>query len=397
MRRFFAIVAVCFASSAASAQVRPPYLGVVSADNVSLRAGPGEAMEETGVIPRGERLTVVQEVGEKWLAVMPPQGQISWIKFRCIEEIGDAATAMTPRNVRVLCDSEIDVAAGRPGDPKPLNVRPTKVPDGTLVVLIGPKVLIGQETWVPITPPAGDVRFIPKAAVDFARGVSTQNFKVSTPGKPVVPEIAAMPPASGAAVPVGGTGFPMTDNVAPGRQVPGTTVGRARPTNWPNDPLWIEAETAEQARDYPRAERLYLQLAANNNRPGGDQELVNLCFTRVHEVRKKQSVRPGTGTEPRGDESRPSAPRADDAAGPAWYGPGELRRAGFRVEGRSTFALVDRAGKVRCYIVAASNVDVENQLGREVEVFGSVAYPNDLRGVGLLTASRIQTAGRRRE
>jgi len=384
MRLLLAILAIGVVCSSATAQVRPPYLGIVAADNVSLRAGPGDAMEDTGLIPRGERLVVVQEVGEKWLAVQPPQGQISWIKYRAIEEIGDATTASLPRNVRVLCDNEIDIAAGRPGDPKPLNVRRTNVPDGTIVVLIGTKVLVGTESWVPIVPPAGDVRYIPKAAVEFSRGVSTQNFKVTTPGKPVIPEVAAA-----ATVPApGGNGIPMGDTVAPGRQAPGATVGRGRPNNWPNDPLWIEAETAEQARDYPRAERLYLQLAANNNRPGGDQELVNLCFTRVHEVRKKQSARPG-------GEPRTGTPRFEDAAGPNWYGPGELRRAGFRNEGRSTFALVDRAGKVRCYIVAPGGVDIESQLGREVEVYGIVAYPNDLRGVGLLTASRIQQAGRK--
>ena len=72
-----------------------------------------------------------------------------------------------------------------------------------------------------------------------------------------------------------------------------------------------------------------------------------------------------------------------------------LRQAGFRLDGRPTFALVGSRGETKCYAVAGAGVDLARFVGDEVEVYGAVTHPGDLRGAGVLTATRVQAARRR--
>jgi hypothetical protein len=125
---------------------------------------------------------------------------------------------------------------------------------------------------------------------------------------------------------------------------------------------------------------LYLKLAAEMNQSGGDAELANLCYARVHAVREKQ----------RGQ--RTSQPAAASRAGDQWTGPGVLRVAGFRLNNRPTFALVGSKGEVVCYAVGGPGVELERYRGYEVELYGPMTHPGDLRGAGVMTANKARLA-----
>lgn len=339
------------------------HLAEVTAESVVVRSGPSDLLPETGTLFRGARVVVDHEEGEHWVAVQPPRGQVSWIKHLFLKPAGPPTDGMA-YNAVVTSEGEVEVAAGRPGFDKPLAVRKTRIPDQTIVLVIGKKVEHGGSVWYPIEPPDGDFRYVPKSAVRRLNQPA-QTFVVNDKPKAVPPETKpAFEPAAAS--------------------IPGGTGGGVRPASWPNHPLWQQAEQAERRGDHARAETLYLRLAAEMNQPGGDAELANLCYARVHAVREKQR-----GT-PRPDPGRRDLPQP---AG-QWVGPGMLRRTGLPpMNGRMVYSLDGpQGGRPRCYAVAGSGVDLERFKGYEVQLYGEMTYPGDLRGVGLLTVTRLQVA-----
>jgi len=360
--------AVLLLALAAPASAQSAYLAEVTAEAVAVRCGPSEQMPETGTLFRGTRVVVDHEEPGDWLAIQPPRGQVSWVKHLFLKLPDAPPPDGMAYNAVVQSEGEVELACGRPGLGKPLDVRRTRVPDQTIVLVVGRKVEHAGSFWYPIEPPDGDFRYVPKSAVRFVRGEPAQSFVVREPKPGAVPPEAESPLEPVAA------------------SIPAGRPGRAKPADWPNHPLWRQAERAEQQGDYSRAETLYLKLAAEMNQPGGDPDVANLCYARVHAVREKQRAAPRGGPTP-ADPGRRDLPSAGQ-----WVGPGVLRVAGFRIDNRPTFALVGPRNEVRCYAVAAPGVDLDRFRGSEVELFGQVTYPGDLRGAGVMTATRVQAA-----
>lgn len=367
MRTVLALVPVVLLAGSAAAQPGP-YLAEVTADRAAVRAGPSDQLPETGTLFRGAKVLVDHDEGE-WVAVQPPRGQVSWIRMVHLEPMDGQADAL-PRNAIVNAEPEAEVALGRPGLGKPLDVRRARLPDRTIVLVIGPKVEYNGVNWYPIEPPDGDFRYVPKSALRFVKGQPAQTFTVHSPQ----PEPTPAPK---------GAFVPATASIPNG-----TPTGATRPADWPNHPLWQQAEQAERNLDYARAETLYLKLAAEMNQAGGDAELANLCYTRVHAVREKQRQANRGGAFTADPGRKPDAPAAPSGQ---WVGPGALRLAGFKLEGRPTYALVGSQGLVKCYAVAGPGVDLDRFRGADVDLFGTTEKPTDLR-VPVMTVTRVQTA-----
>jgi hypothetical protein len=339
------------------------HLAEVTAESVVVRSGPSDKMPETGTLYRGARVVVDHEEGEHWVAIQPPRGQVSWIRHLFLKPPASPPADGMAYNAVVTSEGEVEVAVGRPGHNQPLDVRKTRIPDQTIVLVVGKKVEHDGSHWFPIEPPDGDFRYLPKSAVRVLRAQPAQAFVVRDNPK-------ALPPESKPAF------EPVTASI------PGGAGGAVRPANWPNHPLWQQAEQAAQQGDYARAETLYLKLAAEMNQLGGDAELANLCYARVHAVREKQR-----GT-PHAEPGRRDLPAAGQ-----WVGPGVLRQTGLpAMNGRAVYAMDGAQGRTRCYAVAGSGVDLERFKGYEVQLYGELTYPGNLRGVGLLTVTRVQAA-----
>lgn len=355
-----AVLALALAAPAAAQPTA--HLAEVTAESVTVRSGPGDKTPETGALFRGARVVVDHEQGDDWVAVQPPRGQVSWIKHLFLKPAGPQADGMA-YNAIVTSEGEVEVAAGRPGSDQPLDVRMARVPDQTIVLVVGKPVKHNGSTWLPIEPPDGDFRYLPKSAVRILRAQPAQAFVVRGDPKAVPPESKpALEPATAS--------------------IPGGSGAAVRPADWPNHPLWLQAEQAARQGDYARAETLYLRLAAEMNQVGGDAELANLCYARVHAVRERQR-----GT-PRAEPGRRDPPAAGQ-----WVGPGVLRQTGLpAMSGRAVYAMDGPQGRPRCYAVAGSGVDLERFKGYEVQLYGELTYPGNLRGVGLLTVTRVQAA-----
>lgn len=371
-----ALVIMVWIGSVSLLQAQPtPYLGEIAIEVVPCRCGPSDQMAETGQLFKGTRVLVEREEPSGWLAIQSPRGQVSWINHKYLAPIEGQPADAIPRNAIVTAEPEAEIAYGRPGATQPLDVRRTKVPDQTVVLIIGKKVEFGGSFWWPIEPPEGDYRYIPKSAVRFIRGQANQGFVVRSP----TPEPAA--PSTG--------GTPVTASIPNKSSV---SLSGGKPADWPNHPLWLQAEQAERNGDYAKAESLYLRLAAEMNQTGGDADLANLCYTRVHSVREK--MRQGRNGNPQVTES---ARRGDTGSGRStssseWIGPGSLRPAGFKIEGRTTYALVNAQGKVIVYALPGPGVDLDRYRGTEVELYGNMSNPGDLRGAGVVTALKVQAS-----
>ncbi len=370
-----------------------PYFATVTADNVNLRSGTSFDMEETGPLARGEVVVVVREHGEQWLAVEPPRGQLSWVRKIALEELGGGGPLTLPRNAVIRGDPDVEVAMGRPGRASPLGVRKDRVPDGTVVQVIGntysESVGNAQIGWVPIVPVKGECRYLPRSAVQISRGRATAaSYTVNTPLKAPAPAEPEATPAPGLTRPATPAGEAAT--------------GRGKPAGWPSEPLWLQAEEASRLQEYERAERLYLQLASDQNRPGGDVELANLCYERVHAVLEKQRAvgRPAKGMATpvgRGDSEGAGRPAAKSRE-PQWTSAGTVRETGFGSGAGAKYSFRSAStGKVIAYLEAGPGVDLGQWREAEVELYATVRAAQDSGGPPTLTVTRVKRAGSRRD
>lgn len=388
-----AVLAVAAVPAVALAQPGP-YLAVVADPEVRLRAGPSDQYPETGTLVRGTRLVVAREESNGWLAVDPPQGQVSWVPTQFID--GFDPSRPTPQRVVVASEGEVTLAAGAAGTPQPLDIRKVRVPNGTILTVTGPRATHDGKSWYPVAPPAGDHRYLPKSAVQFDRPVNTSY---------VVRDAAPLPPAEAGTTPAAP---PASGTVQP--------VAGAAPAAKPavGHPLWAQAEAAEAGGKYDDAERLYFELARVMNAPGGDHDVANLCYTRIHALREKKRVGPvavavgpgSPGWAPAKDDrptllppssgsspvslptaTRPTTPApqpqpqpanasADDK--PRWAGPGVLTRSALALDGRKTYALESSPGVVRVYVVGAPGVDLDKYVNQRIDVYGLSQSRRDL-------------------
>jgi hypothetical protein len=363
-----------------------PTLGTILIDT-PLRGAPKADGVETGTLTKGASVIVHHEEGD-WLAVQPPRGSVSWISHLFVEFPDKTPNAGFPKNAVVHSEGEVKLAAGKAGVAKPLDVRKTAVPEGTIVLVIGPAVKseTDRTTWYPIVPPEDDFRYLPKSAVQYATA-APPGFVVKSPAA-----TSTSPPP-------------------PIASIAGPTPVAAK-ANWPNHPLWLQAEQAEQAGDLDKAEKLYFQLAKEMNAPGGDGELANLCYSRVHAIRERRrqgtpnaanwSTTPRTAmpeaivkkTEDdftprdRSKEQPVSAERPPDTKG-QWSGSGYLRIAGFKIGPKQAYALEDPKGRLMYYALPSGNFDLERYRNKTVDLFGTVTSPKDLRGISLIEVSKV--------
>jgi hypothetical protein len=387
-------VAIALLASHSFAADPGVYVANVTDAEVLLRAGPSDAFPDTGSLKRGAQVIVEREENG-WLAVSAPHGSVSWIAFSFVEDL--APDRQTPKNGLVHAEGDVTIAAGKAGVAQPLDVRREKVPNGTQVLLIGPAVEFSGKKWWPIAPPAGDVRYLPKTAVQFDKAVNN-NATVRVTDTSGTPPAAALPPPAP-------TAAPLATIPGPGGTTPAGGVTASKPAV--NHPLWTQAETAEREGRLVDAEKAYFELAAIMNGPDGDRTIANLCFTRIQLIREKlrntsgsttksntnasvpptppkekeeRGVRLGTPTAlPAAASTNNGNPNTSDNRG-QWYGPGILKRSNLTPDGtgKQAYALVPSpAAPPIAYVIAGPGIDLEKFRDKRVDVFG-VSHPTKL-------------------
>jgi hypothetical protein len=379
----------------------PPTLAKVKVRTV-VRGTPGEHSPETGTLEPGTYVTVVAAEGNDWLAIQPPNGSISWVRWLMVEPQGQPGadgTLKPPFNAIVRADKSAPtmLRAGAAGSNKPLDVERHKLPEGTIVRVIGPKVKAridaeDDTSWYPIVAPADDYRYIRRDAVEWSGTPVTNSFVVKTGDTSFKP----LPGPSPTETPVRKEGD-WTLSVPNGTDPRPLSPKR---DDWPNyHPTFREAEKARGNGDHATAEKLYRQVAEDVSREGSskDIDLANLCYDRIFLMKRGNNTNSGNwdGTSAwkpseRTAERTPltQTPRAERKAPEA---AGILKPTRFEINRRLVYVLTDNRGTVTNY-VTSGGVDLDKYTNKWVTVRGEESKPVELRGYSLLSVTQIVDA-----
>ncbi len=401
MRPIFNFGLILLAAAPLLAQTQPT-LARVKAGSATVRSAPGENSPETGRLESGAEVTVVAPEGADWFAIQPPVGSISWIGASLLEPQGSRdsqGNIALPFNAVVRAEKESPalIRAGQIGVNKPLAVQRTKLPEGTIVQVVGRKVKLktdGDEiesSWYPILAPRDDYRYIRRESVELSSSQPTTGFIVKSGGtsSKALPE---MKPSEGSA---SRGDFPLSLPNPDGRpQLHANGPSRAKPADWPNNySAWKEAEKARGAGENKLAEEYYSRLAkeVGPEGPSQDVELANLCYDRIYLMKNPGG---GSGSAWRPQDTNPrleAAPKINEEK-KAKSASGTLKPTKAQYSSRAIYVLVNAKNQAICYVVSGG-IDLEKYLDRWVEISGEETKSQSfLGGETLLVASQIDRA-----
>jgi len=369
---------ICWALSLPAATHAQPgkYSASIILPEIQMRAGASWQFPATGKFKKGEQVIVHHEDGS-WVAIIPPPGTVSWVNHRFLGEFDPNGTGK--QNALVMAEN-VEVRVGSEKG-TPLSVAQVKVPRGTWVEVIGGKIRDDNSIWYPITPPEGEFRWLPKEALGAAAPLAPppQFVKSDLNEKPIGSLTSLSPKPEAAA----------------------------------NVPQWDKAESAERSGDYGTAEKLYTLIYMDLKQKKADHELQLICYNRIIKCQERlkldgQPLRtstalpnPGQATlqPPNGSSQNtgavgvawPAQPQQQQQAngGQRWSGPGNLRRAGFAIDGKQAYALENARGQLLYYITAGNNLALDGYVNKQVDLLGVSQVRGDIRGGQYMVATQV--------
>jgi hypothetical protein len=141
--------------------------GVVNADAVYVRSGPGEGYYSTQQLAKGASVTVVG-IKFNWLKILPPDGSFSYVGAVFVDQSADGHTGKINRN-------DVNVRAGSLVNPMKTTVQ-TRLSKDDAIEIIGK-----EEEYLKVKPPEGAYLYINKDFVTIAHPVSNDTPKPSVP------------------------------------------------------------------------------------------------------------------------------------------------------------------------------------------------------------------------
>lgn len=344
----------------------PSYRAEVVVPTLDARCLPSEKAGTyvTNRLNQGDVVEVVGETPEGWLAIRPPEGSFSWINMAFVERINDNMrnykVTVTTTRAPVLVGSKIS-----PGKP---TREGSYLATGAQVRAIGDPKTDSDGVWLPIEPPAKEVRYIPMAGV---RKVSP-----GTPPGKVIETASAQEqrPVQISMTTATTTTTPQVDN----SRIP-----------W----LWNQAVTAEREGQFADAYHLYTKVGAE-----GMQSHRNLAMTalsRAHWLKTTRGLHNARSLPPQPGRptSTASTPAGSTLSNPVstfnpqrpqgqryTSGPGILRRCGHTLLKRATYVLelTDHYPHL-LYVTPGQGLDLESYVDQKVELIGPSWYSGELR------------------
>jgi SH3-like domain-containing protein len=200
------------------------FAGVVNANQVYLRSGPGDNYYATHKLDKGAPLTVVG-VTFDWLKVLPPDGSFSYVAKAYVEQRGDGTIGrVTKPDLNVRAGSDLNAMK---------TTLQTKLDDGVDVQIVGE-----QDEYFKIKPPTGVYLYINKQFVDPVKALPM--MAAATNGATIV---TSTPTARTA---VAGATTQPTDNIAI-IPTPQPNVVAVAPSTQPSQPTAEEQFDATEA------------------------------------------------------------------------------------------------------------------------------------------------------
>ncbi|HJZ93611.1 MAG TPA: SH3 domain-containing protein [Gemmataceae bacterium] len=367
MRAALALLAAGLGLAAAADP--PRRTAAVDIDGVEVRAGAAMNFPATGKLRKGETVIIVRDDDAGFYAIQPPPGSVSWVRQIHVGKVGlnDSGKA----NVPVAVDGA-EVMAGSDKAGGPIKRITTRLPKGTIVEVVGPAVRVEDMSWLPVTPPDGDLRWVPKNAV-----------KASTMSALAPPPLYARPETSPFTVSEGSRPDPVAKPAA-----------AALPRALTDHRLWAQASQADKAGDYATAKGLYARIYQDLWDQKAERDAIVICYnryTRCDELLKRGEGAPGR-TESRRESAASTETTGRGSSDAKWSTPGYLQELQkVFVDGQPVYSLQDDRGNVIYYVTAVTGIRLQNFNNKRVQLYGVVSQRPELYRPHL-AAERVEVA-----
>jgi hypothetical protein len=369
MRGAFALLTVAVAIGIARGEPARR-TATIDVDGIEVRAGQGFSFPGVAQLKKGDTVVVIREE-EHFLAILPPPGAMSWIRQIHLGKVDGHDTGNV--NVPVAVEAA-EVMAGSEENRRPTNRVTTRLPKGTIVEVTGPAVRIDNSSWFPISPPEGDLRWIPRNAIKG--GTLTA---LAPPPPYVRPETSPFTVTGG--------------EKGPAAARPAVA---SLPAALKEHRLWGRATEAEARGDYATARAQYALIYQDLWDQKAERDAIVICYnryTRCDEMVKRGDTGPTTRQPESRREPMPAAESSrTNSSGAKWSKPGYLQELQkVYVDSQPVFALQDDAGNVVNYVTAVSGINLRNYNGKRVQLYGTIATRPELYKPHL-TAERVEVA-----
>jgi SH3-like domain-containing protein len=369
-----------------------PYKTTVAADDVYVRSGPGQNYYPTDKLKRGQEIEVYRHDPGGWCAIRPVEGSFAWVSGRHLKPTEDNLAVVTQENVSARVGSRFSELR---------DVVQVRLHKGEKVeVLEGPPQNGRGDGWYKIAPPAGEFRWVAAKYLDadyprdglrktppekhahrHDRNVDRQDGRASDSDAPLIPSAALGGPRPG-------------DPADDARNARLLRPRALTPEEFDAELGRIELELSVMVIENPavwnfdtmrqRADMLLDQAQTAVER-GRARVLANK-IARFDDIKQRQdavlAMRDETDRNSRiyaklrpREDGRDVAGDIDDR----FDGVGQLTQVVSPKAGAPRYALVDKAGDVRCYVTPAPGVHMQNYVGRRVGLTGARGYMPEQR------------------
>jgi len=355
--------------------IAAPRTAVVKVDKAPVRSGASEKFDITNELPRGTTVEIVEELPGGWLKIKPPRGSFSWVNMNFLDR------AAADGSIYVYAPLKEMTAPVFPGSEVIRDRRPTTVgtrlKHGELVVARGEPMQGPDGFWLPIEPPASEVRYLHQSAVDAPTGTT-------------VTSVSARESAPAAA-----TG-PLPAPKYPSANSPRTP-----------EEEWKEAALAEYVGNHAAAIEMYEALArkVQHTHPHiaqGAIQRASALRAKIAQPTPSAASAPTTlrsatlvGTAPRAVEEIRSTLTGEKPR-PGTY-KARLARAGWAIDRRPTYrieVLLNGIYQEAGYAISGNpSIQLEPWIGQEVEVSGTIWYHGAARR-NVISVTSIRAASR---
>jgi len=380
MRAFLAVAVSCLYCAlcgyASGDETTLPYKAYVTADDVYVRSGPGQSYYPTEKLKVGQEVEVYRHDPGGWYAIRPPEGSFSWVSGRFLTPGVD--------NLAVVAEDRVAARVGsRFSDRR--DVVQVRLHQAEVVEVLEKKPGPNATVWYKIAPPSGEFRWVFGKYVEADRplgGVRRTNDNESPaanrPGADPATDSAAVAPAP--SDPDERADGPFYRPAVPRETSPEeyraeldqidlelATMIVEEPTVWSFDELRHRADEllgqAQTAVERGRSQALLNKMARFEDIKDR-YDTINLVRRRTDRINNRLA-RLGL-REPKYERRPESDSRFD--------GEGQLARINSPKPGAPRYALIDRQGKVQCYVSPAPGVPLQHYVGRRVGINGPTSH-----------------------
>ena len=327
-----ALLAGLAAAGGAAAQTIPA--DRLLAQDVEVRSGPGMNFYPTMKLKANQSVKVRRALTDQpgWLEIEPPPGSASWINTKFLTQ-----DAKDPRQWFVKPDAPAPTmpATNVDGVGRPNVISPMRLSPGTIVVAYGNnnKVEADGETWLPIIPHVGDVRYIPASAVQ----PTTTAAKMTTPATwTLTPQNLYTPEAALAL-----------------------------------------AQQREAANDRAGAIQAYQQVLGDPNASPNSKSFASNAIARLQQPAYGAVQGTTTSLSP-ANPAASAAVNLQTLKAPEWSAYGRLRETKLTtVDGLPLYSLEDANANILTYVSTSPTKSLQTYIGRWVSVYGPLMYRPD--------------------